>query len=43
VRAFVEFYLDQHKQIAEQALFIPLNAEQEAKAKAELAALTNTG
>jgi phosphate transport system substrate-binding protein len=43
VRAFVEFYLDQHKQIAEQALFIPLNAEQEAKAKAELATLTNTG
>jgi phosphate transport system substrate-binding protein len=43
VRAFVEFYLDQHKQIAEQALFIPLNAEQEAKAKAELQTLTNTG
>jgi phosphate transport system substrate-binding protein len=43
VRAFVEYYLDQHKLIAEQALFIPLNAEQESKAKAELETLKDAG
>jgi phosphate transport system substrate-binding protein len=41
VRAFVDFYAQNHKQIAEQALFIPLNAEQEAKTRAALQALTN--
>jgi phosphate transport system substrate-binding protein len=39
VKAFVEYYVSEHKKIAEEALFIPLNAEQESKLKANLEAL----
>jgi phosphate transport system substrate-binding protein len=41
VKAFVDYYVQNNKQIAEQALFIPLNAEQEAKTRQALQALTN--
>ncbi|PRX98935.1 PstS family phosphate ABC transporter substrate-binding protein [Allonocardiopsis opalescens] len=37
--AFVEFYVANHAEIAEAALFIPLNAEQEADLQADLDAL----
>jgi phosphate transport system substrate-binding protein len=39
VTAFLDYYVQNHKAIAEQALFIPLNAEQEAKLKSAYAAL----
>ncbi|MCK9871318.1 PstS family phosphate ABC transporter substrate-binding protein [Nocardiopsis dassonvillei] len=37
--AFVEFFVAEHAQIAEDALFIPLNPEQEEELNADLAAL----
>lgn len=39
VLAFVEFFVSNHAQIAEDALFIPLNAEQESQLQADLDAL----
>lgn len=36
VQAFVEYYVANHKQIAEDAKFIPLNAQQETELKADL-------
>jgi len=42
-KAFVEFYVEQHGKIAEQALFVPLNAEQESKLKQALEALQSQG
>jgi len=35
-QAFVEFYVEQHKTIAEDALFVPLNSEQEEQLKQAL-------
>jgi len=39
VKAFIEYYVQENKKIAEQALFIPLNAEQETALKSALEAL----
>jgi phosphate transport system substrate-binding protein len=39
VASFVEFYVNNDAQVTEKALFIPLNTEQQATAKQELAAL----
>ncbi|WP_328707763.1 PstS family phosphate ABC transporter substrate-binding protein [Streptomyces mesophilus] len=36
VEAFVEFYVEKHAEIAEKALFVPLNTEQETQLKAAL-------
>ncbi|MGC9542479.1 hypothetical protein [Streptomyces sp. UG1] len=36
VLAFVEYYVENHKAIAEDAQFIPLNSEQETELKAAL-------
>jgi phosphate transport system substrate-binding protein len=42
VRAFLEFYVDNQAAIAEQALFVPLNEEQEAEAREDLEGLIAT-
>nr|WP_206439434.1 PstS family phosphate ABC transporter substrate-binding protein [Streptomyces scabichelini] len=39
VEAFVEFYVENHADIAEKAQFVPLNSEQEAELKKDLDAL----
>ncbi|WP_409472268.1 PstS family phosphate ABC transporter substrate-binding protein [Streptomyces sp. HC307] len=39
VLAFVEFYVEHHAEIAESALFVPLNSEQEAELRRDLDAL----
>jgi phosphate transport system substrate-binding protein len=41
--AFVEFYVENHAQIAEEALFIPLNAEQEQELQKDLEELKSQG
>jgi phosphate transport system substrate-binding protein len=41
--AFVEFYIDNETEIAEEALFVPLTAEQKAESEGEVDSLKNAG
>jgi phosphate transport system substrate-binding protein len=42
VKAFIEYYTDNHDQIAEQAQFVPMTDDQAQKAKDKVAGLAGT-